>query len=164
MKTTKTFLALTAAVAVMSAAASAMAADVTGTANASVVQAIEITENTQMSFGTIASTGTAGTVVLAPAGGTTATNVTELAGGTAAAAQFTVSGGDSAAYTLTLPTSTTLSNGSETMAVSSFTENATETLNGSGSETFNVGATLAVGAAQAAGTYSGTYTVTVNYQ
>ena len=32
-----------------------------------------------------------------------------------------------------------------------------------GSDTFNVGATLNVGATQAAGTYSGTFAVTVNY-
>ncbi len=32
-----------------------------------------------------------------------------------------------------------------------------------GSDTFNVGATLNVGATQAAGTYSGTFDVTVNY-
>ncbi len=32
-----------------------------------------------------------------------------------------------------------------------------------GSDTFNVGATLNVGAAQASGTYSGTFAVTVNY-
>ncbi len=39
---------------------------------------------------------------------------------------------------------------------------ATPTLAG-GSDTFNVGATLHVGATQAAGTYSGTFSVTVNY-
>ncbi len=33
-----------------------------------------------------------------------------------------------------------------------------------GSDTFNVGATLHVGATQAAGTYSGTFPVTVNYK
>ncbi len=32
-----------------------------------------------------------------------------------------------------------------------------------GSDTFSVGATLNVGAAQASGTYSGTFPVTVNY-
>ncbi len=32
-----------------------------------------------------------------------------------------------------------------------------------GSDTFNVGATLNVGATQASGTYSGTFAVTVNY-
>ena len=33
-----------------------------------------------------------------------------------------------------------------------------------GTDTFNVGGTLSVGANQAAGSYSGTYTVSVNYQ
>ena len=50
------------------------------------------------------------------------------------------------------------------MGVDAFNHDAggTPTLVG-GSDTFNVGATLNVGAAQAADTYSGTFAVTVNY-
>ncbi len=50
------------------------------------------------------------------------------------------------------------------MAVDAFNHDAgaTPTLIG-GSDTFNVGATLLVGGSQAAGTYSGLFTVTVNY-
>ncbi len=50
------------------------------------------------------------------------------------------------------------------MTVDTFNDDAgaTPTLVG-GSDTFNVGATLNVGAAQVAGTYSGTFAVTVNY-
>ncbi len=51
------------------------------------------------------------------------------------------------------------------MTIDTYTDDAggTPQLSGSGSDTFNVGATLNVGASQAAGTNSGTFAVTVNY-
>ena len=51
------------------------------------------------------------------------------------------------------------------MTVDTFTDDAgvNPKLPAGGSDTFNVGATLNVGATQAAGTYSGTFAVTVNY-
>ena len=51
------------------------------------------------------------------------------------------------------------------MTVDTFNHDAgaTPSLPPGGSETFNVGATLNVGATQASGTYSGTFAVTVNY-
>ena len=163
MYTKKSVIALAAAAAVLSATSTAMAADGVGTANASVVAAIAIAENTQMNFGTISSTGTAGTVVLATGGTATDTNVTRLAGGTLAAGAFTISGGSGSAYTITMPASAvTLTSGSDTMTVSSFTHTASGTLPAA-TEAINIGATLAVGASQAAGTYAGSYTITVNY-
>ncbi len=55
--------------------------------------------------------------------------------------------------------------GANTITVDTFTDDrgANPKLNNAGSDTFNVGATLNVGAAQAGGTYSGTFAVTVNY-
>jgi hypothetical protein len=51
------------------------------------------------------------------------------------------------------------------MAVSTYTFNPTSgtSTNASGTMALNVGATLAVGANQTAGTYTGTYTLTVSY-
>ena len=67
-------------------------------------------------------------------------------------------------YSITLPSSATLTSGGDTMTIDTFNHDAggTPTLSG-GSDTFNVGATLNVGATQAGGTYSGTFSVTVNY-
>lgn len=163
MRTLKSVIALAAVAAAMTAG-SAMAADATGTANASIVQAIAISEDTQMSFGSVSpSTTASGTVVLSATGGTTDSNVTRLSGGTAAAGAFTVTGGTGATYALTLPASdVTLTSGGDTMTAGSFTSNSSGTLTG-GSESFGVGATLNVGISQAAGTYTGSYTVTVNY-
>ena len=143
----------------------AMAAEATGSASATVVAPIAISETASLAFGNVAPTGTEGTVVVDPTGSRSATNV-DLLGGTVSAASFTVSGSGTATYGVTLPTSATLTNDqdSTTMTVSTFTSDAgaTPALSG-GEDTFSVGATLAVGASQSAGTYTGNYTVSVNY-
>ena len=164
MQKMKTMFALAAALTV-SGATGAMAADATGTANATIAAAITIAQTTQMSFGSVSPSATqAGTVVLAAAGTTTDSNVTRLSGASAAAGTFTVEGANSATYAVTLPsTAVTRTSGANSMTATTFTTNATGTLSGSGSEVFGVGATLNVGAAQASGSYSGNYTVTVNY-
>ena len=124
---------------------------------------ISISSSGDMDFGTMVTTGTAGTVTVTPAGARSSVNV-DLFGGTPAAASFDVTGASGANYSITLPSSATLSSGGNTMTIDTFTDDAgaTPTLSG-GSDTFNVGATLNVGATQAAGTYSGTFSVTVNY-
>ncbi len=125
---------------------------------------ISISAVGNLEFGTMAYTGTAGTVTVTPAGARSSVNV-DLLGGVASAASFDVTGDGGASYSITLPSSATLTSGGDTMTVDTFTDDAgaTPQLSGSGSDTFNVGATLNVGATQAAGTYSGTFDVTVIY-
>ncbi len=124
---------------------------------------ISISSSGDMDFGTIVPTGTAGTVTVTPAGARSSVDVT-LLGGSPAAAAFDVTGEGNANYSTTLPSSTTLTSGGNTMTVDTFTDDAgaNPRLTG-GSDTFNVGATLNVGATQAEGTYSGNFPVTVNY-
>jgi len=145
-------------------------ATATATATATVVTPISISKNADMSFGNIAvASGSGGTVVLATAGTRTSTGGVTLpaTAGTVTAASFTVNGTGSYTYTITLPSSVTLthSGGVETMDAGSFTSNpsTTGTLS-SGTQNIAVGATLTVAAAQLAGTYtSGNFNVTVNY-
>jgi hypothetical protein len=79
-------------------------------------------------------------------------------------------------FHVTLPTSETLSNGSATMTMTDFTVSADldgtptdplnrtlENLGGNGFNGFGVGAKLHVGADQPVGLYTGTYTVSVQY-
>jgi len=86
--------------------------------------------------------------------------------GTVTAASFTVTGQGAYTYAITLPATVTLTSGVNTMTATTFTStpSATGALT-AGTQTLNVGATLNVAAAQAAGTYvSGTpFSVTVNY-
>ncbi len=124
---------------------------------------ISISAGASMDFGTMLPTGTAGTVTVTPAGARSSVNV-DLLGGVPSAASFDVTGEPAQTYFITLPSSTTLSSGGNTMTVDTFNHDAgaSPRLIG-GIDTFNVGATLNVGATQVAGTYSGTFAVTVNY-
>ena len=142
----------------------------TATASATIISPISISKNSDMSFGNIAvQSGSGGTVVLAPAGTRTSTTGVSLPAinGTVTAATFTVTGSGASTYVVTLPTTVTLthSGGVESMSAGSFTSNPSGTgvLSG-GTQDIAVGATLTVGAAQLAGTYtSGNFNVTVNY-
>ena len=165
---------IAAAVVVLGSTSGAFAqASATASASATIITPISISKTVDMDFGNIAvSASTGGTVDLATtgarttggAGGTTLPSTT----GTVAAAEFAVSGEASFTYAITLPTSATLSDGSgNTMTVGSFVSNpsATGTLSTGGTQTLLVGATLTVGAAQVAGTYTNStgVPVTVNY-
>ena len=62
------------------------------------------------------------------------------------------------------PFSQTVSDGTNTMTVNTFTTSTNGTLNASGTQTFYVGATLNVGANQAfTGPFSNIYTIIVAY-
>jgi hypothetical protein len=139
----------------------------TGTANASAVilTPISITKNTDLSFGDVyPDSAASGTVTVDAAGARTTGGAATLGATPGAAAQFTVSGQASAAYTITLPAAAvTLTSGANSMTIDTFATDGTGNLDGTGNEVINVGATLNVSAGQAAGTYSGTFDVTVNY-
>ena len=147
-------------------------ATATASASATIITPITIVKNVDMNFGNVAVSATiAGTAILAPAG----TRTTGGAGGvtlpattgTVAAASFTVSGQANYTYAITLPSTTNITSGGNTMVVNAFTSSpaTTGTLSSLGSQTLNVGATLNVNAAQAPGTYTNAsgVPVTVNY-
>ncbi len=130
---------------------------------ATLLAPISISSSGDMDFGTMVTTGTDGTVIVTPAGARSYTDV-DLLGGSPAAASFDVTGEGNANYSITFSSATLTSSGNS-MTVVAFDHDAgvNPKLPAGGSETFNVGATLHVGATQAAGTYSGTFAVTVNY-
>lgn len=142
----------------------------TATASATIVTPIAIANATDMDFGNVAVSAALGTVVLSPAGVRSTTGGATLPAvtGTVTAASFDVTGQANFTYSITLPAAaTTIASGANTMTVDTWTSNPTPTgtLDGTGAQTLSVGATLNVGAGQAAGTYiSATpFTVTVNY-
>jgi len=146
-------------------------------AGANILTALTITENEAMHFGTLGVlAGTGGTVVVSTAGVRSATAGVTLSSMAPlfSLAQYTVTGEPAYTYAITLPTDITIThtNGTNTMLIdellaksASGTEAwaATGTLDGSGSETFTIGATLNVSAGQLAGVYAGTFDVTVAY-
>lgn len=138
------------------------------TATATIIGPLVLTKVTDMDFGTIATTGTAGTVVLGTDGNRTPSGPALVAAAAGHAASFTISGQQSATYVITLPAdgTVTLTNGANSMAVNTFTHDAgaNPTLDGDGTGTFSVGATLSVADNQAAGVYNSVdFPVTINY-
>lgn len=143
----------------------------TATATATIVAPLTLTNAGDMNFGNITATTAGGTVILAPGGGRTADGVQLPATtGTVTAASFNVTGEANYAYTVTLPGSHTITKvaSTETMALGTFTSSLTSnttSLGAGGTSSFNVGATLTLGAAQASGTYTNAsgFTVSVVY-
>ncbi len=143
---------------------SARAASDTAPANATIVAAIAIINTVDLEFASIVASASADTVVVSPAGARTC-GATLTCTGTAAAASFDVTGEANLTYSITLPASVSITSGGPSMTVDTFTSNPTPTgtLDGSGAQTLTVGATLNVAASQATGTYTNTFTVTVDY-
>lgn len=141
-------------------------------ANLNIVIPIAIENNTELNFGIIVASGSAGTVRITPTGTRSrtggATFISSMPG-TVSAAQFTVNGMSNATYSLTLPSNTAVrisSPGGVDMQVRQFRsslDSQAPKLNSSGTQTFTVGATLRVNANQAPGIYTGTFNITVAY-
>jgi hypothetical protein len=142
-----------------------------GQSDATVVAPITIVAVNSLSFGNVAVSATAGTVVLAPADGArTATGGVTLpaTAGTFTAATFTVGGEGNYTYSIQLPASavTLTSAGASTTTLTAFTSSpATSGQLTSGTQTLSVGATLNIAGGQAATTYSAPqgFDVVVNY-
>ena len=152
----------------------AMAASGTGAASAIILTPISVT-GAALHFGSATDSGAGGTVVMTAGGVRSTTGATTAVTGGALeqAGIITVTAANNAAINLTMAaTSIVVTNGTaQTMAVNAFhvgTDAAgpgpiASTLVGT-TGAYNLGGTVTVGAAQATGTYTGTYTVNVNYQ
>jgi hypothetical protein len=154
-------------------------ASANGTATANVIRPITITATRSLAFGNVVPGAAIGTLVVDSAGAQSVTGGVTQPGsqkGTVTSAQFTVGGEGNFTYTLTIPTApVTISDGAttpNTMTVDTFTSDVATTagagrLSGAagtaGTQTVSVGGTLNVGAGQTAGSYIGTFAVTVAY-
>jgi Domain of unknown function (DUF4402) len=123
-----------------------------------------LTNNAALSFGDLAVGAVGGTVTIDPAGVRTTVGVTGLGSAGYGAAQFTILiPAQNPNYTILQPPNTQLTGPGAPMAVDTFTSNPTfggHTSHGVPESIF-IGATLHVGANQAAGSYSGTFLLTV---
>ncbi len=142
-------------------------ASATVTAVVKGVISIALSETTQLNFGKVAAGDTAR--VIAAASAPTCSSCVRGA--------FAVVGAVSQSYIVkAMPAAATLSSGANTMTVNGWTAacsgasgSLASDLSGcvmtaAGTDTVYLGGTLNIGAAQAAGSYSGTYTFTVAYQ
>lgn len=162
-------LALSALLALLvPAAASAAPVSSSPTATAALLTPVSVIKNTDMDFGTLVVTG-AGTATIDPfSGSLTTTGAVTKAGTAAHPATFISTGSKNAVVHIKLPTNPitlTRVGGTETMTASTWTlDGATNRrIPGNSTFMFAVGATANVAAGQAVGTYSGTFTITVEY-
>jgi hypothetical protein len=149
----------------------ALAADATGNASANVLAPLTLTQAAggDMQFGDVAGDNTLATTVVLTTGGVASSGDGAYVANNGQAGTFNVTGGANLGYTIALPAAAITLNdgGANNMTVDTFTHSygvGPGTLDGTGNDSFTVGATLNIGAAQPAGLYQGTYTVTVDYQ
>jgi hypothetical protein len=149
----------------------AQAQDATADATAEVLSALTLVwDDVPLDFGgilvdTVAATG--GSLTLAP-DGTPSCGAGIICSGTTSVAGFDVTGSGGRVVTVTVPT-TTVNLNHATLATSipltAITASGTTvTTDASGDANFTVGGTIAVSATQAAGVYSNTFQVSVDYQ
>ena len=149
----------------------------TADATAEILDALVLTNNTALDFGTMVVTG-AGTVTIAADGTVTCADPGVTCSGTTAVANFDVEGTANKAVTINLPTAsvelqhplfTALSAGEHSITLDSFSssENGTTgpevTLDGLGEATFDVGGTITIDGTEVPGVYDGTFDVSVEY-
>jgi hypothetical protein len=130
-----------------------------------------ISQTAALSFGGLEILGGNSVVQIAPqtgartiVSGTGGVNL--ISGNPGNAGVFQITGNPNTSVTITLPSTASLTGPGTAMSVSNFTgypSSTAATLGASGTLTLDVGAQLNVNAAQAAGTYSGTYTLTASY-
>lgn len=140
------------------------ATDATGNASAIIQAAITLSEDTAMDFATITADPAGDTVSLTTAAAISSTGTSTFSG-TPAAGAFSGTGTASTAVTISFSSGDVLTGPGTDMALGNFSHDAggSPAFDGTGNLSFNVGADLTVNATQAAGTYNGTYTVTVDY-
>lgn len=145
-----------------------MAANVDASARIITPISITQTSGTELNFGTMTTPSVETVVSISTSAGRnieSGSTTLVTSGGvntTPSVPEFVVTGEVDATYAITFSSPVSLSSGSNSMSVTAFTEDATNTLV-SGTETFKVGASLTIGANQPNGTYTGIFDVTVAY-
>jgi hypothetical protein len=137
-------------------------------AEVGILSPLSVINREDLDFGTLVVSG-AGTAVIDPVAKSENVTGPIVPAGTAGhAARFTATGSRNAVALIRLPKEpieVTRVGGTEKMTVSDWTQDGKNTRKIPAAETFDfwVGATLNVGANQAEGTYTGSFTVTVQY-
>jgi hypothetical protein len=156
-------------------AGNSFAANASASASGTVIEPIVITKAADLAFGEFAP-GAGGTVTVSTSGARTGSGVIlSTIGSAPTAAKFDVTGEADATYSIAISPSADLSDTAptpNTMALTTFSDltagnattgNVTAGTLTSGAQSIYVGGELAVGAAQVAGDYTGSISVTVEY-
>lgn len=128
--------------------------------------ALSIASTQSLAFGSVIPLAASGSITLSAQGSVSAGNAVYIRGSSRHVALFSVAGEAGRAFVIALPGSATLIGpGSATMTVDSFTVSPSSpaSIGLDGTCGLFVGATLRIGADQAAGDYSGTFELLVSY-
>jgi Domain of unknown function (DUF4402) len=168
---------LSAAILSSGAATPAFAGTKQGQSTVAIVRPLSFFITDQLDFGKIFAGTTAGTVILAPTGVRTKTGGVTLVGNTQQVAVFAGQGSNNQNVDISMGANTiNLTGPGAPMQVRTWVIGSTPTAilttaplrfrinSATGIFAFPLGATLAVGANQTPGTYTGTYSVTLQYQ
>ncbi|MDB5467677.1 MAG: hypothetical protein JWQ46_2439 [Phenylobacterium sp.] len=141
-----------------------------GTATALVFRRLSIAKGSDLAFGRIVkpATGTGGAVSVTTAGARIASGSAVLLSSTFSRAAYTVTGEGGQTLAVTVPSSFTMSNGTNTLSVTTSTTaigitGLSGSLGASGTYSFYVGGSIPIAPATPTGSYAGTFVVTVAY-
>lgn len=133
-----------------------------------IVAGITLSKTQDLQFGSVVRSAKGGTVTINPNNDQISySGVTRGQNMTYRAASFESTGEPDYSYSISLPKKVTLTRkgGKQTMTVTDFTSSdEAGHLDNKGADRFKVGATLEVGGNQETGSYSGSFTVMVEYQ
>lgn len=143
----------------------AYADDLTGTVGANIRAPLVITERDPIDFGLIAIDAAGDTIRIRPNGNLVITNNSVNLGGQQFGL-FRVEGTPNTSVSYSFSTGDVLTGPGADIPISNFEVNRSNpfTINGSGRRNFRVGATIFPSAGQLGGEYTGTYTLTINYE
>lgn len=161
MKTIIKALTIAGVAAIALGGTAAYAATANSTASARILKQVTVTKTADLDFGTIV-TGTAPATVDISALGVRVCGAGLVCSGTTTAAAFGIVGTVGQTVRITAAGPVTLSSGTNSMTATLLSSAATRTL--TGTDAFTVGGSLALGANQADGVYTGAFAVTVDYQ
>jgi Mat/Ecp fimbriae major subunit len=141
----------------------ANAATEIATAEVEILAPITLAETVGLDFGIVAASLAAGTATIGTGSDTATCSVGLACVGTSARGAFEVVAANTTTVVITVDASTVLTGAGVDMNLTLNPSVATLTATGA-AQTFYVGGVLSVGASQAAGTYTGTYDVSAEYQ
>jgi len=153
---------LAATAALMSTSASA--AEATGSAGATIIAPLAISNTAGLNFGTVAPGSESATVTLGSDGTRTCAAALTCLDENHQAAAFAVTGQSGYSYNITVPASVTMSDGGSNSMTATLSGSKSSGTITDGTDSFTVGGVLTVAGSQAAGSYTGSFTVEVAYQ
>ncbi len=136
-----------------------------GNVSIDVREPLTITENTALDFGILLIDPAGDTIRIRPNNNITSTNNTTSLGGQTSG-RFRVEGSANASVSYSFSAGNVLSGPGDDIPIVAFQLNRSNpfTLSGNGRRNFRVGATIQTAPNQLSGIYTGTYTLTINYE